>query len=121
MESRVLIEKYTEDKKFYVYGYLDTRKPGTYIYGNHSFEYEPFYIGKGYGNRLSHHLRQSNLKINSPKNNKIKKILKETHEEPEIITIKDNLLEQDAFNLEIQLVALIGRSDLKKRSINKFN
>ncbi len=100
------------DNRFYVYVYLDPRKPGKYIYGNYSFDYEPFYIGKGTGYRKTGHLTESSLKHNSHKNNKIKKILKDTNEQPEIITLKNNLLEQDAFNLEIKLVALIGRKNL---------
>jgi len=32
--------------KYYVYVYLDSRKPGKYKYGEYEFDYEPFYVGK---------------------------------------------------------------------------
>jgi len=107
---------------FYVYTYLDLRKPGKYVYGDgeYSFDYEPFYIGKGSGQRKIGHLKESSLKQNSPKNNKIKKIIKEVKEQPKIIILKDNLSEQYAFDLEIKLVALIGRKDLKKGPLSNL-
>ena len=40
----------------YVYVYLDPRKPGKFIYNDFSFEFEPFYVGKGYGDRAFGHL-----------------------------------------------------------------
>lgn len=38
-------------KKYYVYVLCDPRKKGKYIYGDLILDYEPFYIGKGTGNR----------------------------------------------------------------------
>ena len=35
------------EKKYYVYIYIDPRKPGKFKYGEYEFDYEPFYIGKG--------------------------------------------------------------------------
>lgn len=119
MENKVLIEKYRVNI-FYVYIYLDPRKPGEHIYFDDKlklevkFDYEPFYVGKGQNKRSTDHLRSGNLKKNSYKNNKIKKIIQKTEEQPEIITFKENLFEKEALNLERQLVALIGRYDLKK-------
>ena len=42
---------------FYLYVYLDPRKPGTYQYNNLSFNFEPIYIGKGKGNRDMYHYK----------------------------------------------------------------
>jgi hypothetical protein len=47
--------------KYYVYLYLDPRKEGKFKYGDYEFDYEPFYVGKGHGNRLFEHLRPSRL------------------------------------------------------------
>ncbi len=59
---------------FYTYIYLDPRKPGTFIYDNmFEFEYEPFYVGKGKGNRIysfqdrSDYLKKKLAKIGKPK------------------------------------------------------
>jgi len=35
----------------YVYIYLDTRKPGNFIYDDMLFNFEPFYVGQGKNNR----------------------------------------------------------------------
>lgn len=98
--------------KFYVYIYLDPRKPGQYIYGSYEFKYEPFYIGKGKYERYK--------KINCGRNkyfkNKIKKI-NESELEPIILKIKENLNEQQSFILECELIKLIGRKDLKNGSL----
>ena len=41
---------------FYVYAYLDPRKPGKFKYGEYEFTHEPFYIGKGTKSRINRHL-----------------------------------------------------------------
>lgn len=51
------IKKFNEQlEKFLVYCYLDPRKPGKYIFGEYSFNYEPIYIGKGKLRRIKSHL-----------------------------------------------------------------
>ena len=100
------------DKKYYTYVYLDPRKVGHYVYGDYEFNNEPFYIGKGCGDRFKEHLRESSLKIKSHKNRKINKILS-MGLEPIIIIVSENIFESDAFELEKKLIKIIGRYDLK--------
>jgi hypothetical protein len=102
---------------YYVYIYLDPRKVGTFTYGQYTFDHEPFYVGKGKEDRLQKHLIFCNLRNdkNKHKVNKILKIKQETNQNPIIIKYKDNMLvEQDAFDLEIDMITKIGRADLHK-------
>lgn len=94
-------------KEYYVYVYLDTRNPGKYIYEDLEFNYEPFYVGKGKNRRYKDHykLRLNNIghfyhKLNSMINDGFV---------PEIIFIKDNMSEDDAFRLEIEMIKKIGK------------
>jgi hypothetical protein len=109
---------------YYTYIYLDPRKPGTYVYGDYTFDYEPFYVGKGKGVQYGSHLCEGKkyrtetnqiIKNLCPNSFKIFKILKilETGLEPIILKIEDGLFEQAAFDLEIWLIWAIGRSGLK--------
>ena len=41
------MREYNTEKKFYTYIYFDPRKVGPFMYGDLSFDYEPFYVGKG--------------------------------------------------------------------------
>ena len=99
------------NNRFYVYVYLDPRKPGDYNYGDYHFDYEPFYVGKGHNTRSECHLSGNNY--NKHFDNTIKKIQNVCNTDPIIIKHQEMLLEQDSFNLEIKLIATIGRSDLK--------
>jgi len=101
------------NNKFYVYVYLNPMKEGLFQYENHLFGYEPFYIGKGYGQRMYDHLRNGRLKKNSYKNNKIKQIIKLGFNFKDfIIKINQNLSETEAFDLEIKMIKIIGRKDI---------
>ena len=99
----------------YVYALLDTRKPGPFFYGHWKFEYEPFYIGKGKGTRFIKHVRFAEYghnHYNQFKYNKIRKILREGFEVG-VRFLKQELDDSVARALEIKLIALIGRADLK--------
>ena len=99
--------------KFYVYVYLDTRKSGKYIYENYCFDYQPFYIGKGSGNRAYIHLNESKSSTcNGYKYNTTRAIIKE-NKEPKIILLAEFLKEDEAYELEKHLIDLIGRKDNK--------
>lgn len=78
-------------KNFYVYVYIDPRNDCV------------FYVGKGKGRRLMQHMQPNHLRNNTLKNNKIKKLLK-IGMHPIIKKVYENLSEEDAFRLEIQLI-----------------
>ncbi len=104
------------DNKYYVYVYLDPRKSGMFKYGNHVFGFEPFYVGKGFDNRLYDHLQPNDIKNNGNKlkTNKINKLLKSGYDlKYFIIKIKNNVNHDESCLLEKELIKLIGRKDLK--------
>jgi len=70
--------------RFYTYAYL--RKDGT-----------PYYVGKGEGNRV-YYKRSGEVK---PPKDRLR-----------IIFLKQNLLEEEAFNHEIYMISVFGRKDL---------
>ena len=91
--------------KFYVYIYLDPRKPGKYKYSKYKFTYEPLYIGKGHDKRIVYFDRKYNPLLM----NKLHKMFF-----PIYLMIKDNLTEEEAFTEEIKAIATIGRRDQGK-------
>jgi hypothetical protein len=88
-----------EQHRYYVYCYYDPRNLNV-----------PFYIGKGTGERY----RQiSCRKYNSYLYYKITKLLKDGYILDDIVVkIEDNLAEEQALNLEIELISVIGRIDI---------
>lgn len=101
--------------KFYVYALLDERKPGQFSYEiddiDVSFNYEPFYVGKGTSSRIvDHEKRAKDPKNITYKDNKIRKIWSEGKQ---VIKSKilDRLEEDSAFDLEIQLIKEIKRKN----------
>lgn len=104
--------------EYYVYAYLDPRKPGNYVYGDFEFDFEPFYIGKGMGRRLYMHIFPHNIEKdgNRYKMNKIKKILKlgyDLKSEKFVVKISGNLSQKQSLSLERKCIKTIGRIDLK--------
>lgn len=69
---------------------------------------EPFYIGKGKNKRIFEHLQAHSLKKNTWKNNKIKKILNKGLN-PKITKLKENLSEEEALQLEYEIIKKMGR------------
>lgn len=91
----------------YVYVYLDVRKPGIFIYDDLEFDYEPFYVGKGYGYRAYEHLNEKKV-INTHKSGKIEKI-KNFGLLPKIVFLYENIDDDYAKRIEIEVIKKIGR------------
>jgi hypothetical protein len=97
---------------YYIYVYLDTRKKGSYSFGDFHFEYEPFYVGKGINDRYLTHLRVANGSRKGKNNlivSKIKSILNDGFE-PKIIKIIEGLTKENYDSYEISIIKLIGKS-----------
>ena len=93
--------------KSYVYIYLDSRKKGIFCYDDLTFDHEPFYVGKGVGDRLRYHLNEKKI-VNKFKTGKINKI-KECGLQPIILIINENLSDDYAIEIEKNIIAKIGR------------
>jgi hypothetical protein len=92
---------------------MDPRKPTE----EYDFKFEPFYVGKGCKKQYLSHLLEARKRqitgwINTHKFNKIRNILNEGLE-PIIIKYRSSLSEEEAFDLEKELIKRIGRYDLK--------
>ena len=97
---------------YYIYVYLDSRKKGSYSFGDFHFEYEPFYIGKGINDRYLTHLRVANGSRKGKNNlivTKIKSILNDGFE-PKIIKIIENLTKDNYDTYERSVIKMIGKS-----------
>jgi hypothetical protein len=95
-------------ERFYVYVFLDSTKPGEWIYDDLKFDFEPFYIGKGTSDRII----TSKCDKKTFKSNKIKSIKEKGGE---IISKKifENLTIEESIKIEIELINKIGRRDLE--------
>lgn len=93
---------------FYVYCYFNPLKSSSL----HDCGFEPFYVGKGKGDRKSYHLFPSQLKRdkNRLKTNIIEKILSSS-QAPLVLVLAEFESEQEAFAEEMRLIKLWGRRD----------
>ena len=108
---------------YYVYVFVDPRKPGIYNYGDYSFLFEPFYVGKGKGNRLKRHLNESQLNSNNNphKERILKKIIKKGFDPIQYaVIIKNSITESNALDLEKNIIQLIGRHNLNSGSLTNL-
>lgn len=104
----------TQKDNYYVYIYCDPRKKGLYNYEgvDFIFNYEPFYVGKGKGYRYRRHVTNFEIEwnYNTIKNGKIKNIIEDGFDPLKyIIFIKENIDENDANIIEIDLINKLGR------------
>jgi len=97
--------------QFFVYAYLDPRKPGSFCYGPYTFSHEPFYVGKGKGERHRCHLWTRNRKAKHPKVQLINRLLA-LGSPPLVVKLRRRLTEEQAFAAEVNLITVIGRRDL---------
>jgi hypothetical protein len=99
------------DKRFYIYVYMDQRKPGKWVYGKITFDFQPFYVGKGTGRRDVMHLCPYMLNQKTYKTSTIKSIVKDTGEIPLHRRIFENLKQPDAVTIEMDFIKTFGRKD----------
>jgi len=98
---------------FYIYLYLDPRKPGKYCYEQCTYLYEPIYVGKGMNGRCFDHLKYLKNKKRSYFKYKLQAILNEGLTlQNYILILRSHLAETEAFMLEKGLINEIGRQDL---------
>lgn len=92
--------------EYYVYAYLNPLEEGIYSSSIVSFFAKPFYIGKGIGNRLYDHLKEARPTRKFKNNHKLNTIrsIQKFGQNPIIIKISENLTEQQALNIELNLI-----------------
>jgi hypothetical protein len=104
-EGKYLVREFNSREDYYVYVYLDPRKPGQYVYGEYEFPYEPYYVGKGRDHRDVSHLTRCGSEWLKRKNAKIQK----EGLEPIILRHVCGLYEPAALEVEKKLIRAIGR------------
>lgn len=95
----------TEEKRFYVYSYIDPRNS------------IPFYIGKGEGKRKFSHLKETYEKTTNKKKWSFIEGLKKKGITPVIEIVKDGLSSDEAYELEEKLIMMYGRMHIDPNGI----
>jgi hypothetical protein len=91
---------------FYVYALLDPRKDN-----------EPFYIGKGSGDRLNHHLGNTSKNTRNEFKWNVIKAIREAGLEPGTKVLFDGMAEAEAYAKEEELIKLYGRRRIDEGGI----
>ena len=91
--------------KYYNYILLNPTKPLNWEYQGVKFQYAPFYVGKGSGNRVLQHYKIFN-NVNPHKENTIK-LLQKGGYLPEYVILNKNSEEPQALEEEINIIAWI--------------
>jgi hypothetical protein len=112
----------SNQNQFYVYIYFFPEEKEC-VYEDFIFNSEPFYIGKGKGDRLFHHLQPHHLEKSHKKSQIIKDILLRGLK-PLVIKYKEGLTSKDAYKLESKLIESIGtiyggNGPLANKTINR--
>lgn len=96
-----------KDRRFYVYVLLDPRFRGRHSFSREArWNYQPYYIGKGTGKRLSTHVYQQLHEIGLYQR---EQEIKDAGHKPIRRKFKADLTEEEAFALEARLISDIGR------------
>jgi hypothetical protein len=101
-----------EDRRFYVYVYMNYLFSGDYTYQEsgkiiHTFLYRPFYFGKGQGNRMYYHLKEDyHYRCNKLKIDTIKFL--QDFINPFVFKVKEHLTQEEAYDYENKLINYFG-------------
>lgn len=93
---------------YHVYAYLDLSKPTQVHTRFLTFFYEPIYIGMGKGKRDTSHLKNLDSRRNLPFYNRLKKMIYDGNM-PSVVRVFENLAQDEAFKLEVELISEIRR------------
>lgn len=105
---------YSLNAAFYSYALLDPTKPGRFTYKTEegkriTFDYEPFYVGKGTRNRCKAHANyEARSTWVNPKLTRIRK-LQSNGLEPIIVKLSAPSIEAYAYAVEIAVIKAVGR------------